>query len=490
MDEDGSRPRAVRSWRDPTTGSVAAVSTTQAVKPDLRRAYLVLIVVGMASFITAMSLSIVFVVYPDLVEEFPNSSNSTLSWVLNIFTIVAAPLLILGGAAGERYGRKRTMLIGVLGFTVASVFAALSPSPGWLIAARAVQAVFTALILPTTATIVFNAFPASHRGAAAAGWSAIGGVAASLGPSFGGWLVDTWSWRAAFWLNVPIGVVAMIAAATVLDESKNDNAPRVPDVVGMFALMGGVGLLVFGLVQSSQWGWSSGPVLASIAAGTLLVAMLLYRCAHHPVPLIDLSLFRTRTYSFGNVSMLMFALSYFGTQFGAVLFLRQIWGYSLLDAGLLTTPVFAFTAVFSLAAGRITDRFGDEKLSAPAVAIWTIGVALLAFGLQGERNLALWFVATSISGAGAGLAWGGIFALVLRRVDDERMALAASITQTLQRIGNALGVAVAVTILGSRVETSLADHRRMFAAMAIAGAVTVVSNLLLLPRAHRPDAAP
>jgi MFS family permease len=179
----------------------------------------------------------------------------------------------------------------------------------------------------------------------------------------------------------------------------------------------------------------------------------------------------------------MFALSYFGTQFGAVLFLRQIWGYRLVDAGLLTTPVFAFTAVFSLAAGRITDRFGDEKLSAPAVAIWTIGVGLLAFGLHGERNLVLWFIATSIAGAGAGLAWGGIFALVLRRVEAERMALAASITQTLQRIGNALGVAVAVTILGSRVTTSLGDYRRTFVAMTVAGAITVVSNILLIPRA-------
>ena len=461
------------------------MSTAEVVEPDLRRAYLVLVVVGMGSFLTAMSLSIVFVVYPDLVDEFPHSSNSTLSWVLNVFTIVGAPLFILGSVVGERYGRKRTLVVGLIGFTAASVLAALAPTPGWLIGARAIQAVFTALILPMTATIILNAFPESHRGTAAAGWSAIGGVAASLGPSLGGWLVDTWSWRAAFWINVPTGLVATIAAVVVLDESKNDNAPRLPDVIGMFALMGGVALLVFGLVQSGQWGWTSSSVLASIVAGAALLLLLVYRSGHHPVPLIDLTLFRSRTYSFGNISMLMFALSYFGTQFGAVLFLRQIWGFSLLDAGLLSTPVFAFTALFSLAAGRISDRFGDEKLSAPAVAIWTIGVGLLAFGLHGQRNMVLWFTATSIAGAGAGLAWGGIFALVLRRVEPERMSLAASITQTLQRIGNALGVAVAVTILGSRVSATLSDHRRVFLAMTIAAAITVVSNLLLLPRTRQ-----
>ena len=144
--------------------------------------------------------------------------------------------------------------------------------------------------------------------------------------------------------------------------------------------------------------------------------------------------------------------------------------------------MFAFTALFSLAAGRISDRFGDEKLSAPAVAVWTIGVAILTFGLQEERNLPLWFTATSIAGAGAGLAWGGMFALVLRRVEPERMSMAASITQTLQRIGNAPGVAVAVTILGSLVDTSLSDHRRVFGAMTVAAIITIISNLCCSPR--------
>ena len=458
------------------------MSTAEGTAPDLRRAYLILAVVGIGSFLTAMSLSIAFVVYPDLVDEFPNSSNSTLSWVLNVFTIVGAPLFVLGSVAGERYGRKRIMVMGLVGFAVTSVLAALAPNPGWLIGARALQAVFTALILPMTATIILNAFPESHRGIGAASWSAIGGVAASTGPSLGGWLIDTWSWRAAFWLNVPIGIVATIATVIILDESKSDDAPPVPDIGGMFALMGGVGLLVFGLVQSSQWGWASGAVIASMAGGALLLFVLVRRSARHRTPLIDLDLFRSRTFTFGNVSMFMYALSFFGTQFGAVVFLRQVWGYSLLDAGLLSTPVFAFTALFSVAAGKFSDRFGDEKLAAPAVALWTVGVALLAIGLREHRNMPLWYIATSIAGAGAGLTWGGMFALVLRRVDAERMSLAASITQTLQRLGNALGVAVAVTILGSRVGTTIGDHRRMFAAMTAAAIITMLSNVVLLSR--------
>ena len=204
------------------------MSDAEVVKPDLRRAYLILFAVGLGSFLTAMSLSIVFVVYPDLVEEFPNSSNSTLSWVLNVFTIVGTPLFILGAVAGERYGRKRTMVLGLVGFTAASVLAALAPNPGWLIAARAIQAVFTALHLADDRHAHPQHVPRvapRHRRAA---WSAIGGVAAALGPSLGGWLVDTWSWRAAFWINVPIGTIATFAAVTVLDESKNETPPAYP----------------------------------------------------------------------------------------------------------------------------------------------------------------------------------------------------------------------------------------------------------------------
>jgi EmrB/QacA subfamily drug resistance transporter len=442
-------------------------------------------VVSIASFFTAMSLSIVFVVYPDLAAEFPHSSSATLSWVLNIFTIVGAPAFVLGSVIGERYGRKRTLIGGLLGFTLGSVFAALSPGPGWIICARGIQAASSAAILPMSATLIMREFPESHRGMAAAGWSAIGGIAASLGPSLGGFLISRWSWRAAFWLNVPIGIIAIAAAVKVLDESKNEEAPRIPDLIGMFMLMLGVLACVYGLVQTALWGWASPTVIASITVGVALIIYLFYRCAHHPVPLIDLTLFRSRTYSIGNISMTMFALSYFGTQFGTVLFLTQIWGYSIVKAGLLTTPVFALTAIFSPVAGRFSDRFGDEKLSAPAVGLWAIGVGVLAIGLRSERNLPLWFTGTAIAGTGAGLAWGGVFALLLRRVEPDRISLAASITQTLQRIGNALGIAIAVTILGSRVNTTIADHRRMFAAMAIAAVLTAVADIFLMTQSRQ-----
>ena len=452
--------------------------------PDLRRAYLVLFVVGLASLVTAMTLSIVFVVYPALIDAFPEASGATLSWTLNVFTIVGAPMLIVASAVGERVGRRRTLLIGLVFFAVTSVMAALSPSPAWIIASRALQAIATAMILPMTASLIMREFPESHRGIAGALWSGIGGVAAALGPSLGGWLVDTWSWRAAFWMNVPTCIIVAILCYWLIDESKNPDAPRVPDLVSVFALMFGIGLFVFGLVQSPQWGWAHGGVIGAIALGLALLWFLFRRSGRHRTPLIDLELFRDPTFSLGNMAVLLFAMSFFGAQFATILFLTQVWDYTLVQAGLLATPVFALTALLSPVAGRIADRYGDEQLGAPAVFVWSVGLFALAIALRSDRNLALWFAATGLTGIGAGLTWGGVFGLVLRRATPEKMSLAAGIAQTVQRIGNAIGVAVAITVLGSRTTDDVDDHRRTLAAMAVVGVLSFAALVTMRRRAR------
>lgn len=447
--------------------------------PDLRHAYIVLAVVGVASFITALSLSIVFVVYPALVEAFPDASTSKLSWTINIFTIVGAPLLVFGSYVSERTGRRRTLVLAIVGFGVTSIVSAMASGPGWLIIGRALQAICTSFILPTSATLIMREFPEELRGSAAAGWSAIGGVAASLGPSLGGWLVETWGWRAAFWLNVPICAVSAIAAYLFLDESRGDTDRRIPDIVGMLCIMAGVGMVVFGLVQSPRWGWANGWIIASIVGGIAVLVYLVHRSGHHPSPVIDLTLFRLPSYVVGNFSMLFFAISFFGVQFVAVQFLTKVWGYRIVDAGLLMTPVLALTALLSIVAGRLSDRIGDAKLAAPAVGLWTVGMIVLVFTLRAERNLTLWFVGVSLAGIGSGLSWGGVFALVLRNVEATRLSIASSIVQTTQRIGNALGVATAVTVLGRALDHSVGDYRRAIAALAVASALAVCCNLWL-----------
>lgn len=430
---------------------------------------------GLVSLQTAMALSIIFVVYPDLVAAFPDNSAAELSWVLNSFTIVGAATLVLGSAVGERWGRKRTLMLGTAGFAVASALAAMAPNVELIIAARVLMALCASLSLPSGATLVMRAFPQQLRGTAVGTWSAFGAVAAALGPSVGGFLVDAGSWRWAFWFNVPLGAVAFGAAWFVLEESRSDHPGELPDLVGSLLVLTGVSALIFGLVQSDDWGWVDPRTLGAIATGALLVALLMWRSARHPYPVVRLDLFSHPTYLVGNISMTMYAISFFSFQFISILFLTRVWEFSIRDAGLLATPVFVFTGIMAMMGGRWADRVGYRPVLAPGITLWVLAIALLLWGLEGERNLGLWLVTASVGGIGSGLVWGALFGIIMRDLREEQLSAGASVNQTTQRIGNAMGVAIAVTLIGTGFGAGeLGDIPAGFTMVLLTGIVTGV----------------
>ena len=445
---------------------------------DLRRAYLVLAVVGLTGFQTSMALSIIFVAYPDIRAAFPGSSPVTLSWVLNVFSIVGAPTMVLGSAFSERVGRKRSMLLGVAMFTAISVVAALATDPAVIIGARAVMAIASSLILPVSAALILREFPESHRGVAMGYWSAAGGVAGALGPSLGGWLIDRGGWQWAFWINVPLGLLSLVAGAVVLRESKEEVRRPWPDAFGALLLMVGIGAIVLGLVQTRVWGWGDPREIAALAFGTLLVATLVVRSRTHPEPILRLELFRVTTYRLGNLMMLFFALSFFGFQFLSVQLLTGPWGYDIGTAGLLATPVFLLISVMGPIAGRFTDRHGNGLL-APCALVWVVSLTTFALLVDGERNLPLWWAFIIVSGTGSGFVWGALFAMIMKRLPAAEFSNGASVTQTLQRIGNALGVAVMVTVLSTTVTAGdVTSFPTAFGVLAAFGLVaTVVGHI-------------
>lgn len=445
---------------------------------DLRRAYLVLAVVGLTGFQTSMALSIIFVAYPDIRAAFPGSSPVTLSWVLNVFSIVGAPTMVLGSAFSERVGRKRSMLLGIGLFTAISVVAALATDPAVIIGARAVMAIASSLILPVSAALILREFPESHRGVAMGYWSAAGGVAGALGPSLGGWLIDRGGWQWAFWINVPLGLLSLVAGAVVLRESKEEVRRPWPDALGALLLMVGIGAIVLGLVQTRVWGWGDPRELAALAVGALLVATLVVRSRTHPEPILRLELFRVTTYRLGNLMMLFFALSFFGFQFLSVQLLTGPWGYDIGTAGLLATPVFLLISVMGPIAGRFTDRHGNGLL-APSALVWVVSLATFALLVDGERNLPLWWAFIIVGGTGSGFVWGALFAMIMKRLPATDFSNGASVTQTLQRIGNALGVAVMVTVLSTTVTTgNVTSFPTAFGVLAVFGLVaTLVGHI-------------
>ena len=456
--------------------------------PDLRHAYLVLAVIGLTGFQTSMALSIIFVAYPDIRHAFPNSSPVELSWVLNVFSIVGAPTMVLGSAVSERVGRKRAMLLGVAGFTAASVLAALAPTPLWIIGARGLMALAASLMLPVSAAMILREFPASHRGVAMGTWSAAGGLAAALGPSLGGWLIDNGGWQWAFWINVPIGIVSLITGAIVLRDSHEDERRPWPDAFGALVLMLGVGALVFGLVRTREWGWADPRELGMLAFGASLIALLIMRSRRHPEPIVRLELFSITPYRLGNAMMLFFSLSFFGFQFVSLQLLTGPWGYDLTKAGLLATPSFLCIAVMGPVSGRFTDRFGNWML-APCGLVWVLSLAVFGLLLDGTPNMALWWIFVVVGGLGSGFVWGALFAMIMTSVPPADFSNGASLTQTLQRIGNALGVAVMVTVLSTTLtKGSVESFPKAFAVLAALGLVATVIGYGAARATDRPAA--
>ncbi len=447
------------------------METDDAQRATLRRAWIVLGVVGLSNFQIAMTLSMIFVVFPELEGAFPDSSPATLSWVVNVFTIVGAATVVLGGAVSQRRGAKQTMVAGTVVFTVSSLGAAIAPSVGVLMACRVGQALGASLSAPAGATIIFSQFPLARRATALACWAAIGAVGAALGPSLGGVLIDLGSWRWAFWMNLPVGAVAIAAAVVLIPSTQASAANRMPDGLSAGALLVGLGSLVLGLVQSPEWGWADPRTLVSLFGGAAVLGGVIRRSLRHPRPLLRLDLFHERTFAVGNSALLVYSTSFFGFLLASVVFLTEVWDLSIRRAGLLTTPIFAVTAITSVVSGRLGQRIGFHRTIGIGGLVWALGPVAMAVTLDASPSTSRWLAAVVVTGLGSGLLWGGLTAWALAGVAPDEMSAGAGLNQTLQGLGNTLGVAIVVTVLG---EVAFGDVGR-FPVVWLASAVLTLA---------------
>ena len=344
----------------------------------MQRSTKVLLVTAVAVFMGFLDVTIVNVAFPDIESDFPEASRADLSWVLNAYNIVFAALLVPAGRLADLVGRRRMFLIGVGAFVAASVLCGLAGSPELLVAARVLQAAAGAILVPTSLALLLPEFPAAKRATAVAIWSATGAVAAALGPSLGGVLVEEAGWRWVFFLNVPIGLAALLPARRLLRETRDPGAV-LPDVLGSLLLVAGVGLLALGIVKGADWGWGSPRVVGSLAAAAVLLPTVLLRSARHPAPVIELGLFRARSFAVANAGMFGFSTAFYALLLCNVLFLTEVWGYSILEAGFAVTPGPLMAAASAPLGGRLADRFGQRVVAAP-------GRALLHHRLRAVRH--------------------------------------------------------------------------------------------------------
>lgn len=437
------------------------------------RAWLVLTVVSLCTVQSPLSQSILNVGFPRLLAAFPDTTAATMSWVLSGYAITAAAMLVIAGVVADRYGHKRIVLIGGVGFGAMSLAAGFSRDVGFLVACRMLQAVFGALLTPAGASLVLREFPVTRRATAIAAWAASGSVASAVGPTLGALLVDRGGWRWTFWINVPFVAIGVVLIAFVVRETEPEPRPF-PDLWSVPLVMASVSGIVLGVSQSARWGWDDRATIGSIAAGVIVGAYLLVRSARHPRPLVDLTLFRFGPFRLANLASITFGTTFFAVFLGFPRFTQEVWGYQVRKAGLLLLPIPIAGILFNGLAGKIADRRGHRGVMIAGGALQCAGGLVLWFGIDARPDVTTWLVALSLVGLGTSLIWPAIFGNTVLGVPPDRYGEVTAINQTAQRMANAAGTAVAVSLVGEAAVIGVGNYGRLFLLTAFGGVVAMV----------------
>ena len=450
------------------------------VTPRQRR--LVFTVTALGAFMGALDTSIVNVAFPSLARSFPRDSTAALAWVITAYAIVFAALLVTAGRTADRVGRRRVFFVGLLVFSAASALCGLAPSVPLLVAARVLQAAGAALLTPASLGLLLTVYPATARSQAVAMWGGIGALAVATGPSLGAVLIEAGGWRWAFFVNVPVGVVAWLAGRRVLPDDRPSGARSPADYPGVVLLSVGLSGLVLAISEGPEWGWADPRVASGFVAFVALAAAFLRRCARRAEPVLDLTLFRERAFSVANAVTLVYAMGFFAMLLGNILFLTGVWGYSILRAGLAVTPGPLVVAVVSRTAGRMAARTGFDRVLLFGFAVFAGGLGWYATRIGAEPHyLTQWLPATLVTGLGIGFTFPVLSAAAVSSLQPARFAVGSAVNQTARQVGGALGIAVLVAILGAdRVgPDALGSFRHLWAYCASAAVIAGVASLPL-----------
>ena len=402
-----------------------------------------LLVVSVALFMVTLDNLVVSTALPSLRVDL-GAGLEGLQWIVNGYTLAFAVLLLPAAALGDRFGRRRMFLIGLSVFTGASALAALAPSTGALIAARAVQGAGAAIVAPLTLTLLSEAFPPARRGVALGIWSGVSGLGVALGPLVGGIVVDGLAWQWVFWINVPVGLALIPVARRILVESHGPSSHL--DLAGL--ALGTLGLLglVFGIVRGNEQGWGSAQIVASLAAGVLLLAAFVAYESRVKHPMLPMRFFRSRGFAATNaVSLVM----YFGI-FGSIFFLTQVFqtaqGYSALESGLRTLPWTAMPMLVAPLAGLFSDRIGSRPLMVAGLVLQAIAIAWIATVVTVDTPYLELVPAFVMGGTGMALVFAPAANAVLAAVRPEEAGQASGATNAIREVGGVMGVAILAAV--------------------------------------------
>jgi EmrB/QacA subfamily drug resistance transporter len=420
-----------------------------------RRRMLVLAICCMSLFIVGLDVTIVNIALPSIQREL-HAPVSGLQWTVDAYTLVLASFLMLSGSTADRIGRRRTFQTGLALFTLGSLLCSLAPGLGWLVAFRMVQALGGSMLNPVAMSIITNTFTDPTERARAIGvWGAVFGISLALGPIAGGALVASVGWRGIFWVNIPVGVAAIILTAFFVPESRAPRARRV-DPVGQMLVTVALASLTYAIIEGPSAGWASARTIACVG---LAAAALIFLVAYEPrrnEPLLDLRFFRSAPFSGATVIAVCAFASLGGFLFLNTLYLQDARGYSALHAGLYTLPMAAMTVLLAPLSGRIVGARGP-RLPLVAAGIATTAGAIMLTRMTRDSSLGYLIASYVVFGAGSGLVNAPITNTAVSGMPRSQAGVAAGIASTSRQVGSALGVAVA----GSAVLSALHGPLRL-----------------------------
>jgi EmrB/QacA subfamily drug resistance transporter len=403
-------------------------------------------ITSVAVFMATLDNLVVTTALPVIRKDL-HATVESLEWTVNAYTLTFAVLLLTGAALGDRFGRRRMLAIGLGIFTVSSAAAALAPSAGVLIAARAAQGVGGAIVTPLTLTILSAGVPANRRGAFIGAWSGIAGLAVAFGPLVGGAVVSGISWHWIFWLNVPIGVVLIPLALARLDETYGP-ANKL-DLPGLALASGGLFGIVWGLVRGNSQGWSSPEIVISLTAGAIVLALFVLWELRATAPMLPMRFFENRVFTLANVASLLMFFGMFGSIFLLSQFFQAIQGYSPLASGVRILPWTIMPMFVAPIAGALSDRVGGHRLMGIGLTLQAAGLAAIA--ALSTPTTPYWHLVAPfmVSGIGMAMFWAPVANVVLAAVKPEEEGQASGAQNAIRELGGVFGVAVLASIFSS-----------------------------------------
>lgn len=447
-------------------------------------------VCALAVYLTTLDLSIVNVAFPDILADF-EISRADASWIITIYNIFYGSLLVATGKAADQLGRRRMFVAGLAMFAAGSAIAAVAPGLGVLILGRAIQGIGGAMLAPASLGLLLAAFPPEKRTQTIAMWGGIGALGIASGPSIGAFVISLTDWRAAFWINLPIIAGMLIASRRVLVETPRINSEHRPDFGGALLVTVALAAFALGISQSEVWGWLDVRTLGAIIVGITLIPVFVRRQQQHPEPVLDLTLFESRSFSVANTSALVFMGAFAAYSLNNVLFLRQAWGYPVLTAGLLTALPPLTVALLAPFTGRAAARVGFRPFVIAGPIIVTLATLTFVLLLDGDRAPLTFVLIGEVVAVGIACFIPVNSAAAVAELPPLRLSIGGAVNNTFRQVGAVLGIALLVAFIGSPQTPAelVSAHERGWIMIASLTAITAAIGLAQ-PAVRRPADAP